>query len=190
MSWLILLSILTLTNLKQGELKLKDFNIQQEAGGVDKVTVQSFKALVKNRTLEIRFQYTGKGTTSIPHRGVYGPLVSAISVESGMTARLCLTRFYAISFLFLLVCCFFFFFFKTLEVSEHCLFVSSYFCYVDFKPPNRKIKIIISTGAALLGLFIVLAVICYCWWNNYIEAKISREKGHEHTTASTFLVFE
>ncbi|KAL8460746.1 hypothetical protein ACS0TY_032309 [Phlomoides rotata] len=112
----------------QGELKLKDFNIQQEAGGVDKVTLQSFKAIVENRTLEIRFQYTGKGTTDIPHRGIYGPLVSAISVES------------------------------------------------EFKPPNRKRKILIPTGAALLGLFLVLAIICYCWWNNYIEGRISREK--------------
>lgn len=68
----------------QGELKLKDFNIQQAAGGVDKVTLQPFKAMVKNKTLEIRFQYTGKGTTNIPNRGKYGPLVSAISVESGM----------------------------------------------------------------------------------------------------------
>lgn len=44
--------------------------------------------MVKNRILEIRFQYTGKGTTAVPSRGIYGPMVSAISVESGMTAGL------------------------------------------------------------------------------------------------------
>ncbi|KAG8363136.1 hypothetical protein BUALT_BualtUnG0000300 [Buddleja alternifolia] len=38
--------------------------------------------MVKNRTLEIRFQFSGKGTTAVPSLGTYGPLISAISVES------------------------------------------------------------------------------------------------------------
>ncbi|KAK1393702.1 hypothetical protein POM88_012758 [Heracleum sosnowskyi] len=32
-------------------------------------------------TLQIRFVYTGKGTTGVPVRGTYGPLISAISIE-------------------------------------------------------------------------------------------------------------
>ncbi|KAL9146168.1 hypothetical protein ABFS82_13G092200 [Erythranthe guttata] len=66
----------------QGERRLKDFDIEQEAKGVDKSVVQNFKAIVINKTLEIRFQYAGKGTTAVPVRGTYGPLISAISVES------------------------------------------------------------------------------------------------------------
>ncbi|KAG8385384.1 hypothetical protein BUALT_Bualt03G0037400 [Buddleja alternifolia] len=66
----------------QGERILKDFDIVKEAIGVDKAVKQPFKTMVTNKTLEIRFQYTGKGTTAVPSRGTYGPLVSAISVKS------------------------------------------------------------------------------------------------------------
>lgn len=61
-----------------------DFNIQEEAKGVDKAVVKKFKAvLVKNKILEIRFHWSGKGTTAVPRRGTYGPLISAISVDAG-----------------------------------------------------------------------------------------------------------
>lgn len=63
-------------------MKLEDFDIVQAAHGVDKVVVKEYKAVVKNKTLEIRFHWAGKGTTAIPSRGNYGPLISAISVES------------------------------------------------------------------------------------------------------------
>ena len=67
----------------QEKLELQDFNIVQAAQGVDKVVVKEFKAVVKNKTLEIRFHWAGKGTTAVPTRATYGPLISAISVESG-----------------------------------------------------------------------------------------------------------
>ncbi|KAM4112055.1 hypothetical protein ACJW30_05G112100 [Castanea mollissima] len=35
-----------------------------------------------NKILMIRFHWAGKGTTAAPKRGIYGPLVSAIFVES------------------------------------------------------------------------------------------------------------
>ena len=63
---------------------LKEFNIEKEANGVDKEVIKVFKAtIVNNKTLEIRFRWTGKGTTNSPKRGMYGSLISAISVESG-----------------------------------------------------------------------------------------------------------
>ncbi|PPS00562.1 hypothetical protein GOBAR_AA20121 [Gossypium barbadense] len=58
----------------QEKLELKDFNIQNEAKGVDKA--------VSNKNLTIRFHWAGKGTTATPRRGTYGPLISAISVDS------------------------------------------------------------------------------------------------------------
>jgi hypothetical protein len=70
-------------HLLQGERKLKDFDIENAAHGVDRVVKQPFKAVVKDRTLEIRLQYAGKGSTAVPKRGTYGPLISAISIESG-----------------------------------------------------------------------------------------------------------
>ncbi|XP_031120708.1 probable leucine-rich repeat receptor-like serine/threonine-protein kinase At3g14840 isoform X2 [Ipomoea triloba] len=66
----------------QGERKLKDFDIRTEAQGVDKALVKQFQAVVIDKTLEVRFEYAGKGTTASPRRGTYGPLISAISVES------------------------------------------------------------------------------------------------------------
>ncbi|KAJ7981874.1 LRR receptor-like kinase [Quillaja saponaria] len=66
----------------QGKRELVDFNIAYEAGGVGKEVVKRFTAVVTNNTLEIRLYWAGKGTTSIPDEGVYGPLISAISVDS------------------------------------------------------------------------------------------------------------
>ncbi|XP_031120598.1 probable leucine-rich repeat receptor-like serine/threonine-protein kinase At3g14840 isoform X1 [Ipomoea triloba] len=66
----------------QGERKLKDFDIQTEAQGVDKALVKQFQAVVTDKTLEVRFEYAEKGTTIVPLAGKYGPLVSAISVQS------------------------------------------------------------------------------------------------------------
>ncbi|XP_059438804.1 probable leucine-rich repeat receptor-like serine/threonine-protein kinase At3g14840 [Corylus avellana] len=65
----------------QGERVSKDFNIVEEAGGVGKAVIKNFTAVVTNDTLEIRFYWAGKGTTDIPVKGVYGPLISAISVD-------------------------------------------------------------------------------------------------------------
>ncbi|XP_030480448.2 probable LRR receptor-like serine/threonine-protein kinase At1g07650 [Cannabis sativa] len=66
----------------QEKLELKDFNIEKEANGVDKEFIKVVKAVVSYKTLEIRFQWTGKGTRNIPKRGMYGSLISAISIES------------------------------------------------------------------------------------------------------------
>ncbi|XP_048441873.1 probable LRR receptor-like serine/threonine-protein kinase At1g53440 [Pyrus x bretschneideri] len=65
----------------QGILVQKDFNIMDEAGGVGKGIVKEFdNVTVLGSTLEIHLYWAGKGTTAIPYRGVYGPLISAISV--------------------------------------------------------------------------------------------------------------
>ncbi|GJV49896.1 kinase RLK-Pelle-DLSV family protein, partial [Tanacetum coccineum] len=64
----------------QGMLVEKDFDISDEAGGAGKVIVKTYTVNVMT-TLEIRLYWAGKGTITIPHRGVYGPLISAISVN-------------------------------------------------------------------------------------------------------------
>ncbi|KAH9779340.1 putative leucine-rich repeat receptor-like serine/threonine-protein kinase [Citrus sinensis] len=66
----------------QGKLVLKDFNIENEAGGVGKAIVKPFSAAVTNGTMEIRLYWAGKGTTEIPFKGDYGPLISAISLHN------------------------------------------------------------------------------------------------------------
>lgn len=62
---------------------LKDFNIEMEARGVDKPVVRNFTAVVTHKTLQIRFYWAGKGTKDVPKRGTYGPLISAITIDSG-----------------------------------------------------------------------------------------------------------
>ncbi|GMH14174.1 hypothetical protein Nepgr_016015 [Nepenthes gracilis] len=65
----------------QGNLVLKDFNIMEEAGQVGKGITKDFTdILVNSSTLEISLYWAGKGTTHVPERGVYGPLISAITV--------------------------------------------------------------------------------------------------------------
>ncbi|KAJ4982361.1 hypothetical protein NE237_033198 [Protea cynaroides] len=67
--------------LIQGEIRLKDFNIVDEAKGAGQSIVKEFNDIIVNgSTLEIHLYWSGKGTTAIPERGVYGPLISAISV--------------------------------------------------------------------------------------------------------------
>jgi len=62
---------------------LKDFNIVEEAGGVNKAVTKSFTVVINNNALDIRLYWAGKGTTAIPFKSVYGPLISAISVNPG-----------------------------------------------------------------------------------------------------------
>ncbi|XP_073006943.1 probable LRR receptor-like serine/threonine-protein kinase At1g53440 isoform X1 [Typha latifolia] len=71
----------------QGQKVLQNFNIAKEANGTGKAIIKSFNASVDG-TLEIHFQWTGKGTNSIPHRSVYGPLISAISVTPNFTPEI------------------------------------------------------------------------------------------------------
>ncbi|XP_052177839.1 probable leucine-rich repeat receptor-like serine/threonine-protein kinase At3g14840 isoform X2 [Diospyros lotus] len=65
----------------QGNLVDKDFNIADEIGGVGQEIIKPYNAVVTDGTLKIHFYWAGRGTTGIPSRGVYGPLISAISVE-------------------------------------------------------------------------------------------------------------
>ncbi|PON69845.1 Phosphorylase kinase, gamma catalytic subunit [Parasponia andersonii] len=65
----------------QGTLVMKDFNIVERAGGARKgITVPFDNILVSGSTLEIHLYWAGKGTNALPERGVYGPLISAITV--------------------------------------------------------------------------------------------------------------
>ncbi|EOA37363.1 hypothetical protein CARUB_v10011126mg [Capsella rubella] len=66
----------------QEKLVAKDFNIMDEAKGAQKSLTKTFTANVTNHFLTIRLRWAGKGTTRIPTRGVYGPLISAISISS------------------------------------------------------------------------------------------------------------
>ncbi|CAI0547853.1 unnamed protein product, partial [Linum tenue] len=65
----------------QDKLVLKDFNIEAEAGGPARPIIKTFTVSVTSNTLKVHFYWAGRGTTGIPLRGIYGPLISAISVD-------------------------------------------------------------------------------------------------------------
>jgi hypothetical protein len=72
----------------------KDFNIEDYTSVAQKPVVKPVSNVnVSKNVLEIRFYWAGKGTTRIPDRGVYGPIISAVSVVS---CELCVNIFFAI----------------------------------------------------------------------------------------------
>ncbi|XP_064947950.1 probable LRR receptor-like serine/threonine-protein kinase At1g53430 isoform X4 [Musa acuminata AAA Group] len=75
----------------QGNKVLRDYNIAKEANGTGKEKIEVFSDTYVDAdgTLEIHFQWAGKGTHSIPHRSVYGPLISAISVTPNFSLDRC-----------------------------------------------------------------------------------------------------
>ncbi|KAI7756962.1 hypothetical protein M8C21_033430 [Ambrosia artemisiifolia] len=65
----------------QGVLQRENFNIVEEANGVRRgIYIEFDNVTVSGTTLEIHLYWRGKGTTAIPDRGVYGPLLSAIAI--------------------------------------------------------------------------------------------------------------
>ncbi|KAF9666682.1 hypothetical protein SADUNF_Sadunf16G0254100 [Salix dunnii] len=65
----------------QGKVVEENFNIMEEAGGVGIGITKVYDGIIVNgSTLQIHLYWSGKGTTAIPDRGVYGPLISAITV--------------------------------------------------------------------------------------------------------------
>ncbi|KAK8483655.1 hypothetical protein V6N12_000563 [Hibiscus sabdariffa] len=64
----------------QGTRQLRNFDISKEAGGVERAIIKQFTANVTGNHLEIHLFWAGKGTRNTPKEGLYGPLISAISV--------------------------------------------------------------------------------------------------------------
>lgn len=60
-----------------GEIRVERLYIEKAAQGVDKVIIKIFtKVQVMNNVLEIRFQWSGKGTTSAPKKGTWSSHIS------------------------------------------------------------------------------------------------------------------
>ncbi|XP_051149396.1 probable LRR receptor-like serine/threonine-protein kinase At1g56140 isoform X3 [Andrographis paniculata] len=67
----------------QGNLKVKDFDIRREAGGVSSRAVEKqFRVEVVENYMNIHLFWAGKGTVSVPFPGTYGPSISAISATA------------------------------------------------------------------------------------------------------------
>ncbi|KAL2943351.1 hypothetical protein RDABS01_031699 [Bienertia sinuspersici] len=72
----------------QGNEVLKDFDISAEAKGAGKAITKEFRNVyVSGSTLEIYLYWAGKGTTAVPGRSVYGPIISGITVTPNFRVR-------------------------------------------------------------------------------------------------------
>ncbi|GKV47223.1 hypothetical protein SLEP1_g54140 [Rubroshorea leprosula] len=60
----------------QGAIVLKDFDISNEAGGVDRAITKNFIATVSENHLEIHLLWAGKGICCIPQETSHGPSIS------------------------------------------------------------------------------------------------------------------
>ncbi|BFG28327.1 hypothetical protein CerSpe_146010 [Prunus speciosa] len=69
----------------QGNLRRKDFDISEEAGGANIAVARRFKVIVSENYLDIHLFWAGKGTCCIPEEGEYGPLISAVHAASDFT---------------------------------------------------------------------------------------------------------
>ncbi|PHU19015.1 hypothetical protein BC332_10166 [Capsicum chinense] len=70
----------------QGENVLRNFNIEKDAGGVNKAITKEFTRLLNN-SLEIHLYWSGKGSVLYPSK-YYGPLISAITVTPARQSNL------------------------------------------------------------------------------------------------------
>ncbi|KAF9666679.1 hypothetical protein SADUNF_Sadunf16G0253800 [Salix dunnii] len=163
----------------QGKLVQKNFSIQDEAGGVGKAIIKNFTATVTGSALEIRFYWAGKGTTGLPVRGVYGPLISAISVTPGI-------KWYS-----------FFTFIRIMYCPTNltynvmlCRSVINSLLPADFKPPSENNSstdfkppsenssstgtsagaVVAIVAAAVVFVFLILGIL---WWKGCLGQKIS-----------------
>lgn len=126
----------------------------EEAGGVGKNITKEFDVDVDDGTLEIHLYWAGKGTTAIPDRGVYGPLISAIEMIPSK--------------------CYYYFFF---QLPCYFMFYKHFFFVLDFENPSKGMStgFIVGIVAASCGLVILILVLL--WKMGFICKKDTTDKG-------------
>ncbi|XP_028763718.1 probable LRR receptor-like serine/threonine-protein kinase At1g53420 isoform X2 [Neltuma alba] len=137
----------------QGKLVQKDFNIA-DAAGAGKAITRNHTVVVNKNDLEIRLYWAGKGTASVPDRAVYGPLISAISVDAGVSYCL-------INYIFLSIT-------KFCDILCRRYTSSLMFMLPDFAIPSHSrgrlplgvVIAIVVVGAIMIGL----AMLCWIYF--------------------------
>lgn len=134
--------------------------------------VVPFNASVTNNILEIRFYWAGKGTTRFPRRGVYGPLISAVSVEPCKYSHI---------FIFIFSFC----------INQHFAGYNAYFWFLtsivicinslwaDFKTCSAggKKKTLAYVGIAVGASCFVLLVLAVILWKRSLRHNKRKDKG-------------
>lgn len=117
-------------------------------------------------TLEIHFYWAGKGTNSVPNRGVYGPLISAISVRPGKPLEVVL-------------------------IILHCMNVNAliFVSFLDFRIPTNHKKLTVGAILAIVAsaCLVFLLISCLILW--YFWRRDSKNAGKGKEKASGVLSF-
>ncbi|OWM73324.1 hypothetical protein CDL15_Pgr001438 [Punica granatum] len=145
----------------QERLVLKDFNIEDEAGGVGKPIVKTFTTNVRSNTLKIHLYWAGRGTTGIPVRGVYGPLISAISVSPSKRLRL-------LEYMI-----------PGIPASLSCLTLESSLFRVDFKPPSvdgKRNSVPVVAGSISAALVLSFLILGFMYRKGWLGGKVTADK--------------
>lgn len=139
---------------------MKDFDIKEAAGGVGKGITKEFDVDVNDNTLEIHLYWAGKGTTSIPNRGVYGPLISAITVTPS-------------KLFFHIISCFHIFLLTTLYVMfyKHLYFV------VDFEIHSKGLSAGAIVGIVAASCVLIIVVLVALRKMGFLGRKDTTDKG-------------
>ncbi|KVI00949.1 Concanavalin A-like lectin/glucanase, subgroup [Cynara cardunculus var. scolymus] len=151
----------------QGQRVKRDFNIENEAGGIQKPVVVPFNASVVNNVLEIRFYWAGKGTTRIPRRGFYGPLVSAISVNpcnyrQGSNSQLLQVGKVSIMIM-------------QLSLADFRT------CSIDGNKKNKAVYV----GSGIASLCLVLLILAGLWWKGCLKCRKRKDRDLEGLDLNT-----
>ena len=136
-------------------MELKDFNIVEEARGVGIPIIKEFDdVLVSGSTLEIHFYWAGKGTTSIPVKGVYGPLISAIEVTpSKFSCNLGFLPFFSLT----------------------CMYVIP-LVFIDFDV-GGGLSVGAIVGIVLASCVILVLILVFLRMKGYLGKKVLEDKG-------------
>ena len=127
----------------------------EEARGVGIPIIKEFDdVLVSGSTLEIHFYWAGKGTTSIPVKGVYGPLISAIEVTpSKFFLQFRISTFFVIN-----------------------LHVRNSSPFVDFEV-GRGLSVGAIVGIVLASCVILVLILVFLRMKGYLGKKDLKDKG-------------
>ena len=148
----------------------------EKAGGVGKTFIlEESNILVNGSTLEIHLYWAGKGTTAIPDRGVYGPLISGITVTPSKKIS---------------------FFFFVLVVSKTFLYWASIssqlllssFAVVDFDVEPGTLSAGAIAGIVVGSFVFVVLVLAVLRWKGYLGGKETEDSGKISKVINLFVV--
>lgn len=144
-------------SLQDGQHYLKNFNIEEEAGGVDKNVTKEFNITVTDKRLEIHLYWSGNGSTSAPTK-YYGPLISAISLSPGMKFMFYMSMLWYLLFL--------------LSDVALLFLIDILVIVIESVPEERhKLSSTIIGGIAGSATFFVMLVLALFWKLGWLGAK-------------------